>query len=275
MSLSGDAAPTPLFLVGSGRCGTTLLRQALAAHSEIGLTNESHVADFLVFMSMLAGVPDDERREFHIEIPFTLRGIVGREFTTAFAQLLRDERLRLFHGFYARWFPSRRLRYVGDKMPDPAAALAWLQAYPATRTLLLIRDPRDYVASARSYARRDDMRATYPHLDVPVEAMATHWRNIYHGALEVAPPQNAIRYERLVADASAVICETLAELGLAVEPACLAAATLDVSFAAHATSPSASTSVGRWRRDLDAGQLDMIRAICSEVAATYGYDLGD
>lgn len=275
MSLENDELPTPLFLVGSGRCGTTLLRQALAAHSAIGLTNESHVADFLVFMSRLAGVPDDERRDFHIEIPFTLRGIIGREFTTVFENLLHDERLRLFHGFYTRWFPGRRLRYVGDKMPDPAAALAWLKAYPATRTLLLVRDPRDYVASARSYAQRADMRAAYPHLDVPTEAMATHWRNIYLGALDVTSPEHAIRYEQLVTDAATVIRETLAALELNVEPACLAAANLDASFAGHATSPNARASVGRWRRDLDAHQLDVVRSLCGEVAARYGYDIGD
>lgn len=274
MSPNDDEAPTPLFLVGSGRCGTTLLCQALAAHSQIGLTNESHIADFLVFMAKLAGVPDDERCDFHIEIPFTLRGVVGREFTHVFARLMHDERLRLFHGFYARWFPGRRLRYVGDKMPDPTAALSWLQAYPATKTLLLVRDPRDYVASARSYARRDDMRAAYPHLDVSIETMATHWRNVYRGALEVALPECAIRYERLVADAAVVIRETLAALGLAVEPACVAAATLDASFAGHATSQDVRASVGRWRRDLDDSQLDIVRAVCGEVAVRYGYDLG-
>ena len=180
---------------------------------------------------------------------------------------------RLFQGFYARWFPGRRLRYIGDKMPDPAAALAWLRAYPATQALLLVRDPRDYVASARSYARRADIRAAYPHLEVPVDAMATHWRNVYRGALDVASPERAIRYERLAADAPTVIREALAALGLAIEPACLAAATLDASFAGHATTPSVAASVGRWRRDLDAGETGVIRAICGDVAARYGYDL--
>lgn len=271
--MNANEGPLPLFLVGSGRCGTTLLRQALAAHSEIGLTNESHVADFLVFISRLAEVPDDESKDFHIEIPFKLRGILGREYAAAFAQLMRDERMRLFRAFHERWFPGRRLRYIGDKMPDPAAALAWLQAYPETRVLLLVRDPRDYVASARSYAGRADIRAAYPHLSVPVAAMATHWRNVYQGATAVVDPEHALRYERLVADPAAVVRDALASLGLALEPACVDPENLGASFHGHATAGDARSSVGRWRKELDSEDLAAIREVCGATAERYGYDL--
>jgi hypothetical protein len=266
---------TPLFVVGSGRCGTTFLREILAAHSEIGITNESHAADFLVFASQLAGVSDVERRDFHMETPFSMRGIVGPDYAAPFADVFRSFVPSIFQAFHERLFPGRELRYVGDKMPDPAAVLAWKAAFPETRVVLMIRDPRDYVASARSYARRRDIATAYPHLDVSVEAHAIHWRNVYEGASSVPPPVDIHRYEQLIKDPASVAASVLSSLGLAIEVGCLSVCQGSAGFESHGTSRGVQESVGRWRTDLSSEDLDVVRKTCGSVASRYGYDLAD
>lgn len=264
---------TPLFLVGSGRCGTTHLHEALSSHSQVGMTNESHVADFLVFASQLAALGDHEHKRFHIETAFTMRGILGPAYAATFAKVLEESLRGIFEAFHEAAFPDKSLRYIGDKMPDPAAVLAWRATFPETRVILMVRDPRDYVASAQSYARKSHIRANYPHLSVSIEDHATHWRNVYAGALAVMPPAAAIRYERWIREPLVVLTETLAELGLAFEASCERAVSQSVGFSSHGTSRSVLESVGRWRADLAPEECEIVRRICGEVAVAYGYSL--
>ena len=47
-------ATRPLFILGSGRCGSTLLHTMLIGHSKIVLTNEARLVNVLHFCSQLA-----------------------------------------------------------------------------------------------------------------------------------------------------------------------------------------------------------------------------
>ena len=262
---------SPLFLVGAGRCGTTLLFQALAAHPRIGLTNEAHVADFLCFASRVAGVPDDERADFEHEEPVRLRGIVTREFTQRFSSVFSDHAPRMFAEFYERTFPEKDLRWFGDKMPNPSVARAVQESVPGTRILTLVRDPWDYVCSARSYARRPDIARAYPHLDVSTRFHAEHWRNVYQVALAREGPAGPIRYEELVRDPAAVVRRTLSSLGLDEHPACLDALRDDELFRRQATSPTPEASVGRASRDLQSVDAQVVEDVCGDLPAIFGY----
>lgn len=145
-----DPARAPIFVVGSGRSGTTLLRQMLNAHPRIHLSFEAS------FYSLAAEGPARElsasawlRRYLQgprfawLRIPAeTLlaavpEGELGRErLPEVFAAIMRS--------VAARYGKPR----YGDKTPGHCAHLRQILAdFPDARVVHIVRDPRGAVAS--------------------------------------------------------------------------------------------------------------------------------
>ncbi len=264
--------PRLFFLLSHGRAGTTLVAEALAAHPEVALTDEAKVFDFLFFASLWASLPDDERLRFELEEPVELRGLVRREHATSFGELFVEHARELALEFYRRAFPGKRFRVFGDKMPHPLAALAALEAFPGALVFAFVRDPRDYLCSARAYARKPGIRARFPHLDVGAREHLVHWRNVVKGILARRQDVTRIvRYEDLLRDPGTVVDALLADLGLAPHAACHAALGARASFGHHGTSQTPEASLGRWRRELGAAELALAQEVCGEAAARLGY----
>jgi len=132
--------PTPLFLLGTPRSGTTFLQQVIDAHPEVCVTDELRAVAWLV---QEAGKLREGRTVHGNPYPLT-RGRV-------FANYLLRNADRILVPFYLR--EAKRagkpaIRYWGDKYPHYDEILHLLPGlFPEARYLLIHRDLRDTIAS--------------------------------------------------------------------------------------------------------------------------------
>jgi Sulfotransferase family len=185
---------------------------------------------------------------------------------------------------------SRRVGLVGNVRPvEQTPELAHLvdvvaRAFPEAQIVHIVRDGRDVVCSLLdkpwlrpAQAQSDDAGVAYgsyarfwvePELREEFERAsdatraAWTWRRYVTAARSAEATPLELRYERLAADPAAVAAELAPHLG-APEPALAAAL-----GRAH------GTSVGRYRRDLDAGQLADVWSEAGELLRELGYDAG-
>ena len=298
-------AEPPLFIVGAGRSGTTLLQSLLSAHSRIAVTPETH---FCAIWEEHAGAPAASgARGFEAG----WRGILASK---RFADLgVAPERARSILERGAERSPRAALAAllaaygeaqgkprVGEKTPGhwrhAGTLLDW---FPQARVIVVRRDPRAVAASkmrapwapqAMRYAGTASARLTRLHV---VAEEARLWARIYEGAV---PPllrggrATLVPYEDLVAEPEAVMRRVCAFLGEAFEPAMLGdrggqagpasdAAALGEDWRAwrerhHAASrrPVDAGSLDKWRGDLSAGEVAAMEAVAGEAMARCGYE---
>jgi hypothetical protein len=240
-----------VFVVGSPRSGTTFVGKALG--SQPGFVDLGEVKP------LKAAVP----------------GLVALPAAEAAAQLRRSlERIRRL-GFV------RKLRAV-EQTPELSFVLpAALTAYPLARAIHCVRDGRDVACSLleRGWLRDgvaggDDVGASFgAHrrfwvADDEADAFArlseagraaSAWRHYTTAALAAPERTFQLRYEELVADPDAAADSVAAFLHSDPEPL------------AEAFADSFTSSVGRWRRDLDGQQLADVEAEAGPLLRELGY----
>jgi hypothetical protein len=139
--------PVP-FIVGTGRCGTTLLRVMLDAHPDLAIPPETH---FIPGAAADGSVPDPSgaflARVF--AAPFWGDNHLSKDELETRVRALRPfdlgEALRTFFALYAE---SRNKRRWGDKTPLYLLHMGTIQQLlPEARFIHLIRDGRDVALS--------------------------------------------------------------------------------------------------------------------------------
>lgn len=280
--------PEAVFVVGSGRSGTTLLAGVLNQLPGIWIGKETG------FVPRLVESVGDDLHEWDDE---RLGGLVqsvnsylkvGRWSvlaTVAGARRFWSETGTAGYAGFIRYVWSldrapdgRALRFTGDQSPSYVLALPLLeQLFPDARYVHIVRDPRDVVASilplhfgARSAG-----------------VAASDWNEYVSGwwAAEhrIAPERRLeLRYEDLVTNPSATI-ERLASFFDVAEPDSADVASLrsDVhglaGLDAHhrrLAQPIDDQAIGRHRRDLSARDRDLVESITYAGLVTYGYETG-
>jgi hypothetical protein len=146
-----DSGLAPIFIVGSGRSGTSLLRAMLNAHPRIYLLQE---ASFYMWTEMPPPWVDGIRRlEFYYRsFSFAWQGVDPNELRAMFPAPVARERLGEVFRVIMREVATRRgkPRY-GEKNPTNTVYLERIFAvFPDARVVRMVRDPRGMVAS---YAR--------------------------------------------------------------------------------------------------------------------------
>jgi hypothetical protein len=262
------------FIIGSGRCGTTLMHRLLDAHPQIGVCNEGRVVEALQFMHAFASLPAFDEQDFSFQFPVRLHGWVGRPYVDAFARTIAEFAPAILARFFERQFPDQDHALWGDKLPGDTSTAGLLGMLPDTRFVVLSRDPRDVYCSWQSYTSRPDVIANNPSMRPPnADQLAHSWRNYYDSALRCLPHKIHVRYPDLLADARAELLRVMAFLGLPLAPEQDAALDQSQLFAEHGTSASPEGSLGRWRRDLGAEERAVIEGVCGPLMQSLGYPL--
>jgi hypothetical protein len=266
---TGEADGTPIFIVGCGRSGTSLLRRLLNQHPLIGIPLESlFIVDYLqassrIPVERMAGmlVREPELREWGIHP--TRADLQGS--ATAAEAIDRLHRLYLAPRGKGRW---------GQKTPRFVRHLPLLRThFPDARFIHLVRDPR---AVAASLIRSNVHRSTAYY-------GARRWRmDVDFGlAFEQQAPEavQRIAYEELVSTPEAALRRLCAFCGLDFDPAMLAPPRGEVAeyssfyadIHAHVDRPATSDFVDRWSRDLTPEQVAQIEAVAGERMDKLGY----
>lgn len=292
------AVERPIFIVGPGRSGSTLLRSMLSAHARIAVTPETHFmasaepwglhgrgpADVEAFWSRYlsnwrfddVGVSAGRCRE--------LLDAQGRpSFRTAFRALL------------AAYGEKTGKRRVGEKTPGHSRFLSYLlDWFPEARILVTQRDPRAVVASQMhtAYVRSRLTPRSLRHGIVSgkrsreIAFYADNWARVFEERLAPwrgDPRFHTILYERLVDDPETELRAVCAFLGEDYDPSMLTergragisapnAERTDGSMQrwlsehhAKTLGPVTSGSLQKWRHELTGRELAMIEGRCDRA----------
>ncbi len=281
-----DDAGLPIVGVrmAEGRCGSTLLMELLATADEI-VFDDRYPAEyrFASYFARMAGAmtePFDQTRHAGVTPFFFGPEPVWGPIPFATEVIDRDAlRPALLAQMWVAWSGAARARNPGarlyaEKLAVDVAALT--EAGIPVWVVDLVRDPRDVLASIRSFTARGvdgfGRDGTVDEAAYVERFVATIERG-FTRLLDVEPDVDRVlvRYEELVTELPAVAARLGAWLGVELDAARAAASWS--AHGRHSTSPSPAASIGRWRRDLGAAEAAGIAERLGPLAARVGYEL--
>jgi hypothetical protein len=218
-----------LFIVGSHRSGTTLLRRIVEAHSRLAVLPETHwIPQFYKQRTGLTpdGLVTEELIERLVEYPkFHHLGVSPRNLQ----ELLAPGEQATYADFVSRVFDhcgaARGKPLVGDKTPNYVRQIHVLHAlWPHARFIHLIRDGRDVCLSVLSWKRKAARLAElFPTwVGDPVITAGLCWERDVRQGREKGQPRGPglyqeVRYEDLVNRPAEEARKLCAFLGVAYE----------------------------------------------------------
>jgi len=231
---SGNPDPTPVFIVGMPRSGTSLTEQILASHADVyGAGELKDLHEVVIGAPGVAG-----------EAPFM------QVVTNMSAEALRSmgdqylARLRKLSPTAAR---------ITDKMPGNFHYLGLIYlALPNAKIIHTLRDPMDSCLSCYTRLFNDTMDFTYDletlgRYYVRYIELMRHWHDVLPKGFILD-----VRYEDLVEDVESQTRRMLAHIGLPWDDACMEfynnARPVKTASLAQVRKPIYKSSVESWRR---------------------------
>ena len=259
----------PIFIVGCGRSGTTLLRLMLNRHPQIAIPGETWYFDHLERMrEQIAAEPESSWRSIVADAieraaTFPELGVTREQLDEELARISRTrwgDVLAVANLAFARAEGKPRW---GDKTPGYVRFLPLIRReFPEAFVIHLIRDGRDVAASflEQPFGPKSAIDA------------ARYWKRdvelgMQEGAAFPAEQYLEVRYEKLSSEPEGVLRSVCERIGVEFDPA-----VLDQGHAASkyilpehfwhekSAQPVTTARIGRWRdrlTDLDAQLFEL------------------
>ncbi|MEM6806433.1 MAG: sulfotransferase [Bacteroidota bacterium] len=279
--------PEPFFILNSGRCGSTLFNRLLNQHSQIFLPEEQYFLHLLIIKfrlynwilwrdlgKILAGelMTSLGTHWWDFDCRETYKDIVC---ATGDERSLKSVIDKIFKAYAQQTGKSPQI--WGDSTPPLIGRYAKevYRAYPDAKYLLLVRDPRDVIASFKKGA--DTL--PFMHLENVVKA-AENWKNVYDMAKWVNRRTSAfkiVRYEELVSDPKRIVEETISFLGLENQDLNFTRATFpdnrfyNMPYHKNLKNPINQDSIGKWKTELSDKELNDVMPIIEKPMLDLGY----
>jgi hypothetical protein len=233
-TLAPATGPTPIFIVGLPRSGTTLLERVLGSHSQVESAGElSDLPRQLRWVADAHGHP--------IVDEGLLRAIPRLDFDLLGRRYLHQ----------TQWRANGKPFYI-DKLPPNFMLIGCIRrALPQAKVVHIVREPMDVCFSnyramfGDAYAYSYDLERLAHHYRQYARLMQ-HWRRAFPGFVVDVP------YSGLVLETERTCRELLAACGLRYEEGCLDHTRNSTSVAtlssAQVRKPIHSRGIGEWRR---------------------------
>ena len=230
--LAGDPDPTPIFVLGMPRSGTTLVEQILASHPDVFGAGE-----LPLLRNIVAGtLAEDEPLDYATLLP--------RLGDAGFSKLGADY-VRQLRGY------SSAARFITDKMPGNFLLIGMIRLMlPNAKIIHCVRDPADTAISIfKNYFAGGTGLLGYAydlgeigHYHRLYQHLMAHWHRVLPDFVY------DISYEALVADQEGETRRLLAQCGLDFRPECLSffetVRPVHTASMAQVRSPISASSVG-------------------------------
>ncbi|MBV9522494.1 MAG: sulfotransferase, partial [Alphaproteobacteria bacterium] len=241
----GDPSPTPIFILGMPRSGTTLVEQILASHPQVfGGGELGHMHALVQEMGT--------------------RDHAGRLYPDFVPSMTRAQLRRFGESYLGRVRPlAPEAMRITDKMPSNYYYIGLIHlALPNARIIHTIRDPADTCLSCFSKLFSGEQNHTYDLGELgryyrAYAELMEHWRQVLPTGVMID-----IRYEDVVADLETQARRIVAHAGLEWDEACLAfdknRRAVKTASAIQVRRPIYRSSIGRWHvyKDLLSPLLD-------------------
>jgi len=272
-----------VFIVGCPKSGTTWVQKLLDAHPEAVVRGEGR------FAWALAPLLQQAARAFNADQTKTSQHPVTHispETLTRSVRTIIDTQLL---GYITQSdTPTGKVRIVGDKTPQHSVAIPTLAGlFPTARFIHIVRDPRDAAASAWKHLGRTDGRSKPDYLRHFIqEVWALQAGSAHRDGRSLGPDRYAeVRYEDLLANPIDEATRLADFLGLAADPATIAACLDAASFerASGGRKPGEEDPAsffrkgvaGDWVNHIDPAEAHDLCAPIAPLMATFGYATGD
>ena len=243
-----ETVEVPVFLVGSERSGTALLRLMLDSHPEIAFNLESEYMvtrmkddggfpDMTLYREWLAGDRVFRHSRFSVDPALDYVGLMN-------SFLVQKRGQKRFVGATVHYHFSR-LKHI----------------WPQAKFIYLLRDGRDVASSVVQMGWAGNC---YAAADLWIEA-EREWAAFRPGLSDDRWLE--VRYEDLTANHEAVLQSICAFIGTAYTPAML-------DYVGHSTYDVPDPSYNyKWKTKYPAGQLDLVQRKLAPMLAQRGYEV--
>ncbi len=265
-----ESRKPPVFIVGSPRSGTTLLRRILNRHPALAVCEESRFFEEVYARRSAFGPLENttNRARFVRELLLTARvRQLGPDIEKLRRQLLEEGTsyrnvFRCLLQFYA---DSEGKPRGGDKTPVHSYFTETLSEwYPGAPIIHLVRDPRDVVASLQRmhWAPKSIVNNAY------------YWLRFNRAAERSNIVRNTCGFNMssLVANPERELSRICSHIGEDYSDALFPAnSSAPYSWPASASAPVTRERMGAWREQLAPNDVAVIEWIAGDRFAAYGY----
>jgi len=283
MRADEPAPKAPFFIVGSGRCGSTLLRVMLASHSRLTIPPEtwfliSLVKRFSIDRTLDAKQIDEAVSMVIGDYRWPDMNFDPQEFRRQASQLTAPRVRDLVELIYRRHVEDEGKLRWGDKTPVYIEILPELaRMYPGSRFIHLVRDGRDVAKSFKATGWDSGGRWLHDNTREWNKALRLHWRWMRS---EFRDRILLIRYEDLLLEMEPTLRQICAFIGEEFEPQMLTwEDKVDEQVPAREQLRHTKLKlriglegVARWKREMSAREIFICEAFMGSHLSRLGYE---
>ncbi len=264
--------PPPIFIVGSPRSGTTLLRNLLNRHPRIAICRETQFNHYIYSRRKAFGDLRNEtnRRRLVKEYLATSRmRRSGIETAGLEERLLRDgtSYASLFAALLVHFAESEGKQRCGEKTPQHALLTETLcEWYPGASIIHLVRDPREVVASLQ--------RVPWASNSVVVNTRTWIQCNLAARKSSHRPEYLMVRYQDLVSRPEEELVRICGHLHEDYSPSMLVPDERPIAYSSwsqRAKAAVTSERLGKWQEQLTQQDVELIEWVAGPHLESFGY----